>query len=414
LKYDDKINVPPDGVLRAINPAFANIDTRRSYTQESDMLSAFAQATWNINDFLRLTFGGRYTTEDKDATRVQVHHAAGMALPPTDPTGMTPNFLWAVNPLFGAFLIEPYAPIGAGRSESKFTPLLTAQWDVNDSIMLYGTYVTGFKAGGFDARSNGHPDPAVVNALNVLVVPPQDIVGVFEFEDEEAESFEIGAKMSLGGGRGELNAALYRTDYEDLQTSVFDGTLGFNVANAAKATIQGIELDGRWAITDNFDLSASLGYLDFEYDDFAVSQCYFNDPRPSTGPGTCDASGDRREYTPEWTGALIAEYVGQVGANLTFRATAELIYSDDYIWSPTLDPVARQDSFTKINVRLGIGSFDGRWELALLGRNLTDEAVSNFGGNATLAGALTGGTGNAHYTFVDRPRSVGLQAQYRF
>ncbi len=414
LTYADKINIPPDGVLRAIDVNFANIDTRRAFEQDSDMLSVFAQVTWNVSDTLRLTFGGRYTTEDKEAMRVQVHHAGGVALPATDPTGMIPNFLWAVNPLFGAFLIEPYDVIRADRSESKFTPLINAQWDVTDEIMLYGTYVTGFKAGGFDVRSNGHPDPAVVNAMNVLAMPAVDIVGVFEFEDEEASSFEIGAKMTFANGRAELNAALYVTDYEDLQTSVFDGTLGFNVVNAAEASIQGIELDSRWAATDNLTLSASLGYLDFEFDNFTVSQCYFNDPRPVTGPGTCDASGDRKEYTPEWTATLIGDYERLVGNNLRFRTTAELIYSDDYIWSPTLDPLATQGSFTKINLRLGIGSEDGTWEVALVGRNLTDQDVSNFGGNATLASAFTGGTGNAYYTFVDRPRSVALQAVYRF
>jgi len=113
-------------------------------------------------------------------------------------------------------------------------------------------------------------------------------------------------------------------------------------------------------------------------------------------------------------GALIGDYERLVGNNLRFRTTAELIYSDDYIWSPTLDPLASQGAFTKINLRLGIGSEDGTWEVALVGRNLTNEDVSNFGGNATLASSFTGGTGNAYYTFVDRPRSVALQAVYRF
>ena len=418
LTYDDLINVPPDGVLRALNINFANIDTRRHYTQDSDMWSVFAQFTWNISDTFRLTLGGRYTDEDKDATRSQTHHAGGVPLPPTDPTGMTPNFLWAVNPLFGAFLIEPYSTITDTRSESKFTPLVTAQWDVTGEIMLYATYVTGFKSGGFDVRSNGHPDPAVVNALNVLVAPPVDIVGVFEFQDEEATSIELGIKARLAGGRGELNAAIYDTDYEDLQTSVFDGTLGFNVANASKAGISGIEVDTRWLLTDTFSLSASIGYLDFKFDDFQFAQCYFgqsiSDPGSVTGPGTCDATGKRKEYTPEWTAAITGDYVQPFGSSMEFFLAVDLIYSDDYIWSPTLDPIATQDSFTKINARVGVGKDDGTWSVALLGKNLTDEVISNFGGNATLAGALTGGTGNGYYTFVDRPQSIALQAQYNF
>jgi iron complex outermembrane recepter protein len=414
LNYFDKINVPPDGVLRAVSPALANIDTRRSFEQNSHMWSLFGQATWSMSRDLRLSFGGRYTTENKDATRAQTHYLGGVALPPTDPSGVTPNYLWGLNPLFGTFLIEPYKPIHGERKESRFTPSLTLQWDVSNAVMLYGTYVTGFKAGGFDVRSNGHPDPAVVNALNLRTTPPTNIVGVFEFEDEQAKSVEIGAKANFADHRAELNLALYQTGYHDLQTTVFDGTLGFNVANAARATIQGVEVDGRWAATDQLTLSASVGYLDFVFDEFPVAQCYFNDPRPVTGPGRCDAAGGRKEYTPEWTAALGAKYSHPVGARLVLRGNAELIYSGDYIWSPTLDPVAKQNAFTKVNLRLALGPADRVWEVALLGRNLTDERVSTFGGNATLAALLTRGTGNAYYTFVDPPRTWALQATYRF
>jgi outer membrane receptor protein involved in Fe transport len=412
LSYADTINVPPDGVLRALNPALANIDTRRSFHQDEDMAAVFGQATWTLGDSARLTLGGRYTDETKSASRTQVHHAGGMPLPATDPAGVTPSFLWAANPLFGAFMIEPYAPVNRERDESRFTPSLTVEWQVSDSAMLYAKYVTGFKAGGFDVRSNAHPDSAVVNALNLRTTPPTDIVGVFEYEDEEARSYELGAKTTLGQGRAELNVALYDTDYDDLQTSVFDGALGFNVANASRASIRGMELDGRWAVGTRVELSASLGYLDFEFDDFRFAQCYFNDPRPVTGPGTCDATGARKENTPEWTAALIAAYAHPFASGLSFTARPELLYSASYVWSPTLDPVATQDAVTRLNLRLALAG--GSWEVALLGRNLTDERVSTFGGNATLSALLTNGTGNAYYTFVERPRSWALQGTYRF
>lgn len=414
LTYADKINVPPDGVLRALAPVFANIDTRRAFDQRADLTAAFAELTWNATDALRLTAGGRYTTDEKAATRVQVHHAGGAALPPTDPAGLVPNVLWGVNPLFGEFMIEPYAQIADERDESKFTPLLSAEWDLSETVMLYGAYVRGFKSGGFDTRSNGHPDPTVVNAQRVFVAPVIDIVGVFEYDDEGATAVELGAKTTLLQGRAELNAALYHTDYEDLQTSVFDGTLGFNVVNAARATVKGVEADGRWAVTERISLAGSVAYLDFEYDEFTLAQCYFNDPRPPTGRGTCDASGNRKENAPEWTGTFVASYDRPLDGALRLTVGAELVYSDDYIWSPTLDPVARQDAFTELNLRLGVGKSDGTWELALAARNLTDEDVSVFGGNATLAGALTGGTGNAYYTFADEPRDVTLQGVYRF
>jgi len=90
-----------------------------------------------------------------------------------------------------------------------------------------------------------------VNSL----VPP----GSFEFEDEQATAFEAGSKISLLGGTAEVNVAVFYTEFDDLQGSIFDGTLGFNVGNAAKATTQGVEIDGRWAITDDWSMNGSIG-----------------------------------------------------------------------------------------------------------------------------------------------------------
>ena len=75
----------------------------------------------------------------------------------------------------------------------------------------------------------------------------------------------------MGDGRGEINAALYRTEYEDLQISQYDGRVGFNVGNAKATVVQGIELDGRWALTDGLNASYGFAWLDFEYSDFIHS-----------------------------------------------------------------------------------------------------------------------------------------------
>jgi len=423
LGFEDSINVPDNSLLRVINPSFANIDTRRFADQDSDMWAIFAQATWNVTDTLRLTLGGRYTEEDKDATKSQQHFVAGTGTPATDPAGLVPNIFWGINPLFGAFAIEPYDEIKGDRSEEAFTPLFTVQWDATDDIMLYATYTEGFKAGGFDIRSNGHPDPDVVNActLDTSQSPPvcaRDIVGVFEFEEEEATNYEIGAKMGFGGVF-ELNVAAYFTEYTDLQTSQFDGILGFNVTNAGEAEISGLELDGRWLVADGLTLMGTVAYLDFEYTDFKNNQCYFGqevvDPGSVQPDGvTCDATGERKEYTPEYSGNLTAEYVMPLGDTLELRAVVDFIFSDSYLYNPTLDPRSEQDAFTNWNVRLSVGAYDGTWDVAFIGKNLKDEEIVTYGGEAPLAGSLTQGTGMAYYNFLDRPRTLALQATYRF
>ena len=417
LNFNDSINVPANSLLRLLNPAFSDIRTRRFSVQDSDLWALFAQVTWNVNERTRLVLGARYSEEDKAAVKRQTHVGAnGVELPATDPTGRRPNALWALNALFGVFSIEPYEPIFARRKEKEFNPLVTLQYDLHADAMLYATYVEGFKAGGFDIRSNGHPDPAVVNARNLA--RNLDIVGVFEFEDESAESFEIGAKMGLGPA-AELNLAAFYTEYTNLQTSQFDGVLGFNVRNAGEAQIKGIELDGRWRLSDGLTLSGALAYLDFEYTDFKNNQCYFGqqvlDPGAVQPDGaTCDATGKRKEYTPEYSGMLSADYVMPLGRGLELRSTLDLVFSDEYTFNPTLDPRSVQDAFTKVNLRIALGAQSGAWELAFIGQNLSDEDVVIYGGEGPLAGALTGGTGMGYYQFLDRPATYAVQGTYRF
>lgn len=429
LSFNDAIDVPEASLLRVLSPAYSNVRTRRFAEQESDMWAVFAQFTWNINDQTRLIVGGRYTEEDKEATKRQQHflgpEASEVGLPATDPSGLLPSIFFGLNPLFGAFNIEPYDPIKGDRSESQFTPQVTLQYDLNDATMVYANYVEGFKAGGFDVRSNAHPDPAVVNAarLNTATTPPsvaQDLVGVFEFEDEQATSYEIGIKAGIGQ-TAEVNVAAFFTEYEDLQTSQFDGVLGFNVTNAGEAEIKGLEADARWLVAEGWTVSANFAYLDFEYTRFPNNQVYFGMAQDIFGEAdrvnpdgaTYDASGKRKEYTPEYTGGLSVEWIQPLG-DLQLRTVYDANFSDSYLYNPTLDPRNEQDSFVTHNLRIGLGPADGTWEVAFIGKNLSDEDIVTYGGTTPLAGALTGGTGMSYYKFLDRPATYAVQGTYRF
>ena len=245
-------------------------------------------------------------------------------------------------------------------------------------------------------------------------------MGVFEFEDERAESYEVGIKTALGQA-AEVNVAAYFTEYEDLQTSQFDGVLGFNVTNAGKAEIKGVEADARWLFAEGWTASANFAYLDFEYTDFPNSQTYFGMAADIFGEAhlvnpdgvTYDASGKRREYTPELTGNLSIEWVLMLG-EMQLRTVYDANYSDSYLWNATLDPRSVQDSFVTHNLRVGFGPVNGGWEIAFIGKNLSDEDIVSFGGNTPLAGAFTQGTGTSYYHFLNSPATYALQGTYRF
>ncbi|WIO73312.1 TonB-dependent receptor [Porticoccaceae bacterium LTM1] len=401
LDFMDRLLVPTDSILVA-TPASAlvGLSSERIFTQDSDLWAAYFQGTWHINDDWRLTLGGRFTSEQKDASRRQSHF---------DASG---NEQGASNPFLNAVIsvvnIEAYDTIRDSRDENAFTPLVTMQWDVTDDAMLYSTWTKGFKSGGFDVRSNAHPDPAYV----ALGTSPS-LVGTFEFDEEEATNLELGGKFLLLDGSAELNVAAFFTDYKDLQVSQFDGILGFNVTNAAEASIKGFEVESRWQATNQLSFAGSLSYLDFEYDKFPNSQCYFGQP-DLDGDRLCDVSGERKEYTPEWRWTLVADHRMPIGEQYGLHSSLDLLYVDDYLWNPTLDPRTEQDSYTEVNARISLAPNDGKWELALVGKNLTNQDVVNYGGDAPLASLLTSGFGNAYYAFINRDRSVAIQAKYNF
>ena len=418
LTYGDQIRLPDPTVVNtalgllcagALQPFAPGSSTDRTFNQEGEVIALFAQGTWSVSEALRLTVGGRYTEEKKDANRQQQHKANAAFGGQYQPVVTADPVSGAYNVLYGIFAIEPYEQINCSLDDSSFSPVVTIEWYVNADTMAYATWTKGYKSGGFDARSNGHPDASVNNALK----SGNAITGSWEFANEEATSIELGGKMSLADGAAELNLAWYMTDYTDLQVSQFDGTLGFNVTNAGEAKVQGLEADGRWAVSENITLTGSVAYLDFNYEKFPNSQCYFQQADPD-GDSLCDAGGKRKEYTPELQANLGAGWASEMSNGMLLNASLDVSFMDEYLYAANLDPRSKQDAYTMVNARIALAGSEGDWELALLGRNLTDETVINFGGNTPLGGTLTGGAGNSYYAFVNRPRNIALQVNYSF
>jgi outer membrane receptor protein involved in Fe transport len=409
LKFHDAVRVPTDSFIATafsslLGAQAANLlrgaSTQRDFEQDTDLAAIFAQGTWNFTDLSRLIVGARYTQETKEASRHQYHVSNTGVTLPQGTTAQPYNLIWS------QFKIDPHAVKG-DRDESGFTPLITFQHDFWGTDMVYLSYTTGFKSGGFDVRANAAP-----NALDGIY---PNIEGTWEFEEEKVRNFEAGAKLVLADGAAELNVAAFRSEFKDMQTSQFDGSLSFNVTNAGEAVVQGLEVDGRWAVIDNVMLRGGAAYIDFEYTDFPNSQCYFGQPaseRNPTNPTVCDATGKRREFTPEIQGNMGIDYTLNFSNGLKLVNTLDVIYSTEYLTTPSLDPKFEQPSYTKINARIALSGNDDMWELALIGKNLTDESVVTYANGLPVATTVSSGTG--YYAFYERPRNIALQGTIRF
>ena len=273
------------------------------------------------------------------------------------------------------------------------------QYDITGDLMFYASFARGSKAGGFDIRGNSLP-------TSTTVATP----GAFVFGDEQADNFEAGLKYKTRNLA--INVSAYRTKYRDLQTNVFDGVLSFNVRNASGAKTQGVEADMRWAIDDHFTLSGAIAYLDFEFTNFPLGQCFFQQV-PDNGT-FCSYSGQRNALTPKWSGNLNGDFSHEIGGNMKFGINLNADFSSSYIAAANLDPRTRQSGYVKMGARVSLGHIDNNWTIAMVGRNLTNERIMQTAGALPLATTFTGGAGIAYNAIYDRPRNIALQFDVKF
>ena len=263
--------------------------------------------------------------------------------------------------------------------------------------MFYGSFTKGTKSGGFDFRGNNRGFYSTM-------------ADAFEFDEEKATSWEAGVKTRFLDGRAIFNAALYHTDIKDLQVSVFDGVLGYVVGNADART-QGFEVDGRFAVTPNLTLRGSGALTDFEFTKYPNGQCYPGQT-PDGINGQCDYKGKTNQLVPDWQATVAIDWNHAITSGLELRTTADMFASDGYFLSPTLDPNQTQGSYAKFNMRLAVGDPDRRWEVALLGKNLTDERTVSMGVGTPLAYSTFGAYSQANV--VDEGRTFAIQGRFNF
>ncbi|PLW70237.1 hypothetical protein C0039_03245 [Pseudohalioglobus lutimaris] len=399
-------NVPPIESQIFSNPALAPLnlpstsidgDGKNQFEQDTDSWSVFTEFTWNLTDALRLTTGIRYSEDDKDAKKV----------------GTLDNLSGLLDDGFFGFLWGPAAlnlatahEYEKSRSEDHTTGNVNLQWDATDEIMLYANWANGYKAGGFDED-------------NSLGREFDETLGrdVSTFEDEEVDSWEVGAKIILMEGRGRLNMAYFQSDYEDVQVSTFDGNAGFVVGNAAETEVEGFEADIEFAVTDALIVNAAAAWLDASYKSFADAACnedQFQEHIAETGGRAgCvqDLSGAPLQFAPDYTFNLGVRYDTAISDSLDLGLGVDYLWSDDVVVANDLDKELIQDSYDKWNARISLAASDGSWVVALIGKNLGDEKTFTWGNDVPLANF---GFSKTYFKQIDPPQTFELTARYNF
>ncbi|UAA37719.1 TonB-dependent receptor [Paraneptunicella aestuarii] len=410
LNFNDKILIPtgnvgspslsviPTAVAAltgnvALGQSMSGTSAARDFEQDSEHFSVFSQATWNISDALKISAGLRWSTEDKTGYReINIYD--------TD-TGNITTSPYAPIVYNNLFAIENQQLTGhelnGSRSESSLDPSINIQYYFDPDTMIYLSRTEGSKSGGFDARAN--------------------TVDSFEFEDEGAISYELGLKTTFWDNRAQINIAAFQIDYDNLQVSQFDGTLGFVVSNA-DAEISGVEIDGRVALMEDLTLAYALSYLDHEYTDYVNGNCYYRQGSDTTNPdfqarynpetGLCNYNGLSGQYTPKFNANLNLDYYYPLG-DYNLHLNGNLAYVSEQDIHQNLDPNFKIGGYSKMDLRV---SFEAEeWSISLLGRNITDKEMITYAGNSPLSGTFGADT---IYAFVAPPATWTLAFNYRY
>lgn len=336
------------------------------FTQELESIAAYGQASWNISDTWSVTLGGRWTDDQKKGDFVQ-----GISNP------------------FAGLVRAPESVLGMERDDSKFTYFTNASWFVTPDTMLFATYSTGYKSGGFNSEGGGVP-------LNEKRI----------FGPEESTNFELGLKSKLFDNTMTANVTLYRTELDEFQDRLFDG-LSFVVVNAGDLRQQGIEADINWVPMEQLRIMAGISYLDSEY------LAFKNAPGLPGGPPQ-DLTGQSKPYSPEWQSSLAADWTGTLGSGMQWFVGAGWQFMDEQNLGAVSNnnPQSVQGSYSLFNGRVGIIAASGKWDLTLFGNNLTDEGYCITIYDQPL-GAQLGALNPANNTMVQRC-VLGAPRTYNF
>ncbi|HMA99278.1 MAG TPA: TonB-dependent receptor [Wenzhouxiangella sp.] len=386
---------------------------------DTDTWSVFADVSFDLAAWLgmetglELSIGGRYTSDER-SSRVLRQNMLGA------------SSFFGGNPI----VLATTSDFNGDDTFNEFTPRISLAWKPNADQNLYASFSQGFKGGGFDPRglTSAAPD---LNGDGT--VGEDDVFQFMRFGPETVDSYELGLKSRWADGRVNTSLALFYSDYTDIQVpgSIGVDTSGDGVSdtfagvttNAGAGTVQGVEFEmtavlgrGLGAAGDALMLNTAVGYVDAGYDEFITA---VNDP--ATGSTALEDVSDQRviQNTPEWTTHANLRYdlpVSWFSTEATFSVTGAWSYRSKTNQFEIPSSFLDQSAYSLYDLSLVWRRTDGRYEVALHGRNLSDEQykVSGYVFATPDGSASTLGLEGVMNAFYAPPRTFTLTGQINF
>lgn len=381
-----------DGLLQVDGPGKINT---KAY-------AAYGQVDWRISDLIGITFGGRYTQEDKkyfggQADANGFNYKLFNCVPPNGvavgigapcfalvgfPVGNNNSALFNYGSNLGPLAtFLDYYPAGPNSKQFKnFSPKAGIQIHPSDRVMIYGTWSRGYRSGGWTTRLS-----------NPLPTAPT-------FGPEKAQSFELGVKSRFLDNKLQLNLAAFTTEYKGIQLNQQIG-VSPTVANLGNARVRGFELEAVAAPTPQFTINASIGYLDAQYTYIcgergnAAAFCGGNSAFVAPNPYQLGVfKGAPLPKAPKWKMNISPRYEAKIGSG-------SIVFLADYTHTSSMrndtegSILLIREPTDLVNGSISYKPDQGHWDLTVGGTNLTNKRYL-ITGQAQIAGGEIYGTYN--------------------
>lgn len=280
---------------------------------------------------------------------------------------------------------------------TDWSPEATLSWKPSRDVNLYGSYKEGYKSGGFQTEFTSFP---------VLLARGASVNNAYGAET--VNGFEVGAKANLLARTLRVNLAAYNFKYSNLQLGRFDPVLiSTFIENVGASRTKGIEGDVTFNTpVEGLNITGAVAYNRSRYIRY-LSACY-NGQTAAQGCNqttrTQNLAGRPLPRAPEWSGNINADYAGQLNADIRYHLNAGATFSGKYETLSESIPGARQKAYTLYDAGIAVGPTDGRWEVAFIGRNLSNRFYGTSSGQVPVTGSAT--VPSDVFTTVNRGREL--------
>lgn len=342
--------------------------------EKNTSIAGFADLTFSITDELRVVLGARYGTDKKESVQFDAS-VGGLALNGFSVGGDCPN--------------DPPLEV------TNFNPKIGVEFDPFEDTLLYATFQSSTKPGGYNLTVCGDA-----------------------FEQEELASFEAGFKSRLFDGRLVVNGTGYYYDYENYQVFQLRPPFTAEILNAPKAHVIGAEFEVYASFVEWLDIDLGFAYMDGKYDEFTGVDGIFK-----TGivlPQEQDLSGNTLTRAPKYSfnGGVEFTIPIDIWKIDVIKLRGETAYTSRVYFRQFNTEFDYQDPYWVSNIIVAAASRDGNYMLRGFIRNLTDTnyLVSQLSNALEVFAVLPDAQGRqaAFLGIYGPPRTMGAELTLRF